>query len=187
MLEFESFDYLFYNSGIGYNSASSSSVNYRRCNAATSSSSWSDYMLSADENGFYFTSNSGYNSSSANYGMNYYKKVYRYNIGDSFDSLQFEDYSGTEVFMYQGMFCSADASMSSNADWYENKIICHEGGSVLIRLDNDEQYNLEIERMSNSGEYYQGPAIIGNKLFLQCGDNFNQLCVVDLVIETILS
>mgnify|MGYP001256166883 FL=1 len=145
-------------------------------------------MLSADENGFYFTSNSGYNSSSYNYGGKQYKSVYRYNIGDWSDSLQFEDYSGTEVFMYQGMFCSADASMSSsNADWYENKIICHEDGSVLIRLDNDEQYNLEIERRTDSGEYYRGPAIIGNKLFLQCGNNFNQLCVVDLVIETILS
>tara|TARA_B100001564_G_C20542733_1_gene625098 strand:- start:458 stop:1003 length:546 start_codon:yes stop_codon:yes gene_type:complete len=181
MLEFESSDYLFYNSGKGYSSSSS-----LRCNAAYSG--YSDYMLSADENGFYFTSNSGYNSTSTNYGTKYYKTVHRYDIGSSNDLQVFNDFSSGEIFMYQGMFCSADSYMvSTNAQWFENKIICHEGTTSHIRLDNDMQYNLEISRQSYSDEYIMGPAIVEDKLFLQCGQNHYQLCVVDLVTEIILS
>ena len=181
MLEFESSDYLFYNSGKGYSSSSS-----LRCNAAYLYSK--DYMLSADENGFYFTSNSGYNSTSTNYGTKYYNTVHRYDIGSNNDLQLFNDFSSGEIFMYQGMFCSADSYMTStNAQWFENKIICHEGTTSHIRLDNDMQYNLDITRQSYSDEYIRGPAIVEDKLFLQCGQNHYQLCVIDLITEIILS
>ena len=54
-------------------------------------------------------------------------------------------------------------------------------------LDNIIQYNLDITHLSTSDEYIKGPVIIEDKLFLQCGPNYNQLCVVDLVTEIILS